>query len=386
MIHFVLLLALQAGDVLERADQAFRQGDAETANTLARQAVARDPAAVHAHMILGVIAAQRSEWDAATRAFLSVVRLSPADPHAYFYLGQAKLYQRQWAAAIQYFEQAMRRKYPDPQRLLVELAMARTEAGQPQRALGDLERAGTPAEPRLAAQRLAVTAFARSRMGQWKVAIEAIRGALQLDDANVHSWDFLIDALIKTDQAPQALAEAIRAQRKFPDHGDTQFLFALASDQVVESPLGGVALRNLREAEPDSPRVALAEGLWFRRLGKTEEATAAFQRAAKRNAPDAHLLLGILFKENGDYAAAETEFREALRLHPESGQALLELGKLLAGRGELAQARLRLEQAVQALPESPTGHYQLGLVYKRLGLTEKAEAELAKAKAPEAKP
>lgn len=385
MIRLALLLALQAGDVLERADQAFRQGDVETAGTLARQAAARDPAAVHAHMILGMIAARRNEWDAANRSFLAVVKLSPADPNAYFYLGQARLYQRQWAAAIQYFDQAMRRKYPDPQRLLIELAMARVESGQPKLALADLERAGTPADPRLAAQHLAVTAFARARIGQWPVAIEAIRGALRLDDSNAHSWDFLIDALIKTDQAPQALAEAIKAQRKFPDRGDTQFLFALASDQVVESPLGGVALRNLRDAEPGSPRVALAEGLWFRRQGKTEEAGAAFQKAALRGAPDAHLLLGIFFKENGDYPAAEREYREALRLNPQSGQALLELGKLLAGRGELAEARLRLEGAVAALPESPSGHYQLGLVYRRLGLAAKAEAELAKSRAQEAK-
>lgn len=380
MILLALLLALQAGDVLERADQAFRQGEMEAASTLARQAVARDPAAVHAHMILGVIAARRNEWDAANASFLSVIKLSPADPHAYFYLGQARLYQRRWAAAIQYFDQAMNRKYPDAQRLLVELAMARTELGQSQLALADLERAGAPADPRLAAQHKTVTAFARARMGQWNVAIEAVRKALELDDANAHAWDFLIDALIKTDQAPQALAEAIKAQRKFPDRGDTQFLFALASHQVVESPLGGVALRNLREAEPDSPRVALAEGLWLRRQGKTEEAAAAFQKAAQRKVPDAHLLLGILFKEDGDYVKAEREYREALRLNPQSGQALMELGKLLAGRGELAEARLRLESAVAALPDSPTGHYQLGLVYKRLGLAEKAEAELAKSR------
>jgi tetratricopeptide (TPR) repeat protein len=384
MIQLALLLALQAG-LLERADQAFRQGDLQTASTLARQAVERDPAAVHAHMILGVIAARGNEWEAANRSFLSVIKLSPSDPNAYFYLGQAKLYQRQWAGAIQYFEQAMRRKYPDPQRLLVELAMARMESGQPRQALADLDRAGVPAEPRLAAQHKAVTAFARARMGEWNVAIEAIRAALRLDDTNVHSWDFLIDALIKTDQAPQALAEAIKAQRKFPDHGDTQYLFALASDQVVESPLGGIALRNLREAEPDSPRVALAEGLWLRRQGKTEEATAAFQKAAKRNAPDAHLLLGILSKENGDYTTAEREYREALRLNPQSGQALMELGKLLAGRGDLVEARIRLEKAVAALPDSPTGHYQLGLVYKRLGLTEKADAELAKSRVAEPK-
>src|SRR6188768_2329105 len=94
MIQLALLLALQAGTIIERADQAFRQGDLGTAVTLARQAVERDPTEVHAHMILGIIAARNNEWEAANRSFLSVIKLSPSDPHAYFYLGQAKLYQR----------------------------------------------------------------------------------------------------------------------------------------------------------------------------------------------------------------------------------------------------------------------------------------------------
>jgi tetratricopeptide (TPR) repeat protein len=372
----------QTGSLLERADEAFRRGNLDRASTLARQALARDPGAVHGHMILGVIAAQKNQWETSTRHFEAVVRLEPSNPYGYFYLGQAKLYQQQWEKAVQYFAKALDLQYPERERLMVEMAVAQNEAGRPGQALSCLANIDTPADERLAAQYHAVTAFAKDKLNQTGPAIEAIRRALQLDDSSPHYWDFLISALIKTDQNPQALAEAIRAQKKFPDHPEIQFLFALASYHVTESPLSGVALRNLREADPDSPRVQLAEGLLFRKQGKTQEATEAFRRAAERGLPDAHLLLGIVYKENGDYEAAEREYREAERINPANGQVMLEMGKLFLARGDLEQARIRLEKAAESMPEAPAVHYQLGLLYRKLGQMEKAQYHLGLSKQP----
>jgi len=369
-------LFAQPASVLERADEAFREGNLDRAATLARQAVARDPNAVHGHMILGVIAAQKNQWETSDRHFNAVIRLEPSNPYGYFYLGQAKLYQRQWEKAIQFFTKALQFEYPERERLMIELAVAQNEAGNPQEALSILDKTGLPPDSRLAAQHHGARAFAQARMNQPAAAIEAIRSALQLDDSTVDYWDLLISTLIGIDETPQALAEAIRAQKKFPDHPDIQFLFALASYYVPESPLSGVALRNLREAEPDSARVQLAEGLLFRKQGKTEEATSAFKRAAERGAPDAHLLLGIVYKENGDYDAAEREYREAERLNPQNGQTMLEIGKLLVARGDLEQARQRFEKAAEYMPDARAVHYQLGLLYRRLGQPEKAQQHL----------
>ena len=51
-------------------------------------------------------------------------------------------------------------------------------------------------------------------------------------------------------------------------------------------------------------------------------------------------------------------------------------------RGELDLARQRLEKAVDLAPDAPTVHYQLGLLYRRLGQTEKAKEHLGKSKQP----
>jgi tetratricopeptide (TPR) repeat protein len=259
------VLFAQADALLEQADAAFREGNFNRSVLLARRVLAQNPNAVHAHMILGIIAAQKKEWTTSNRHFTAIVRLEPSNPYGYFYLGQAKLYQQQWASAVDYFSKAMKRDYPDKARLLTELALAQQEAGRPEEAIASLAGVDPPADPALAAQYYAVVAFAREKLGEPSAAIEAIQHALQSDDSNAHYWEFLITTLIKIDEAPHALAEAIRAQKKFPDEPNIQYAFALASYHVTESPLSKLALRNLREADPKDPRALFAEGLLARK-------------------------------------------------------------------------------------------------------------------------
>jgi Flp pilus assembly protein TadD len=372
----------QAGNLLEQADAAFRAGDIEQAAALSRQALAQDPSSVHAHMILGIIAAQANQWNDADTRFQSVIQLAPQNPFGYFYLGQSALYQQQWGQAVGHFSKALEYGYPDQQRLMIELALAQNEAGQPQQALENLSKVQPPPQGPLAAQYHATQAFALGKLSQSTAAIEAMRRARDLDDSSPHYWEFLINALISADDTYKALVEAIQAQRKFPDDPQIQYQFAIASYYVTESPLTSLALRNLREADPHSPQVLLVEGLLYRKQGKAEEAMRTFTQAAEEGVPDAHLLLGLLHKENGDYETAEREFREAEKANPGNGQVLLELGKVLLVRGNLKEAQVRLEQALVAMPAAAGVHYQLGLLYGRLGEKEKAQQHLRLSRQP----
>ena len=174
-------LFAQVGNLLEQADAAFRNGDPVKAASLAQRVVARDPNSTHAHLILGVVAAQKKDWNTSSRHFKTVIRLEPSNPFGYFYLGQANLYQQHWDAAIQYFLEAAKRQYPERERLAVELALAQNEAGHPDKALASLTGIPEPAEGGLGAQYHAVTAFAQGKLNQPTLAIEAIRRALRLD-------------------------------------------------------------------------------------------------------------------------------------------------------------------------------------------------------------
>src|SRR5579872_881150 len=223
------LSCVRAQNSTQDAEAAFRAGDLNRAAILAGQVLAVDPDSVQAHILLGVIASETRDWSTATGNFEAVIHLAPLNPHGYFYLGQAKLYQQKWAEAAKYFALALQRNYPDRERLIVELAFAENEAGQPREALDRLLKIQVPHTGPLAAQYFAVTAFARNNLNQPLEAILAMRRAKEVDDLNPQYREFLVSTLLNTCQPGLALAEAIDAQKRFPDQREVQFLFGLAA-------------------------------------------------------------------------------------------------------------------------------------------------------------
>jgi tetratricopeptide (TPR) repeat protein len=371
-----LLIAAALHAQIDEAESAFRSGDTGHAAALAHAALVKDAGSVRAHLILGVIAAQNNNWHEAGTHFEAVVRLAPENPQGYFYLGQANLYQQKWEVAAKYFSAALEKNHPDRNRVLLELAVAQHEAGHPSQALASLRQASISSGP-YAAQYFALTAYAEAKLGQPAEAIQAIQRARAFDAANPQYVGFLISTLLGSGQLSAALAEAIQAQRQFPDDAQVQFLFGLASHYVTHGDLTKIALRNLSEAQPESPQTMLLSGLVDRQRGQTEEATRAFLAAARGGVPDAHTLLGLIYKDAGDLSAAEREFREAERLNPQNGQVELELGKILFGRSNHAEALNRLKTAAQCMPDNAAVHYQLSLLYRKLGDANAAAEHMA---------
>jgi tetratricopeptide (TPR) repeat protein len=368
---------LRAQNLVGQAEEAYRSGDPDRAAALARKALAANPASVQANLIAGLVAARRSQWAEASRYFLAVRRIEPANPFSYFYLGQASLYRGDWEKAIREFSAALERGYPDRDRLLVELALAQSEAGQPAGALASLQRVAPPERSwPYAAEYHAVRGFALAKTGRGAEALESMRRARDLDASNPQYAEFLVSTLIAANRNAAALEEALGAQRHFPDHAGIQFLFGLSSYYVTQGGLTRLALRNLREIGAAEAKIFLLSGLVSRQEGKAEEAAEAFRKAAQAGVPDAHLLLGLVHRDAGDLAAAEREFLEAEKANPASGQALLELGKALLGRGDLAGAKARLERAADVMPSTAAVHYQLSILYGRLREKEKSQRSL----------
>ena len=376
---FALSLA-QAQSPTQDAEAAFRAGDLNRAAVLARQALAGDPNSVQAHILLGVSASETRDWSTATQNFEAVIRLAPSSSHGYFYLGQANLYQQKWAEAAKYFASALQRNYPDRERLIVELAFAENEAGRPRGALDRLVKIQPPQAGPLAAQYFAVTAFARNNLNQPLEAIQAMQRAKEVDDLNPQYREFLVSTLLNTSQPGLALAEAIDAQKRFPDQPEVQFLFGLAAYNMSNRDLIRIALRNLSEAAPAGAQEVLLQGMVHRLAGEREQATQEFLQAAKRGVPDSHLLLGLVLKDSGDLDGAAREFGEAERVSPTNGQVEVELGKILLSRGRLSEAALRLKKAEQYMPTVAAVHYELARLYARLGQKEKSSQHLQKFK------
>lgn len=97
---------------------------------------------------------------------------------------------------------------------------------------------------------------------------------------------------------------------------------------------------------------------------------------------------GLRFKNEGNLAEAERSFAKALELAPSNHESHFELANVYAERYDrlgsskkassaelLLSAARELEQTVMLQPDFLAAHYNLGIVYKRLGRFEEAREE-----------
>ena len=117
-------------------------------------------------------------------------------------------------------------------------------------------------------------------------------------------------------------------------------------------------------------------------------AVEAFGRAAgeyvaaeRHNAdrPEHRTNLGGFLAERGDFAAAESEFRAALRLDARYTPAWANLADMLRAQGRETEAESTLREGIATLPADATLHHALGLSLVRQQRSDEALRELRRA-------
>ena len=96
-------------------------------------------------------------------------------------------------------------------------------------------------------------------------------------------------------------------------------------------------------------------------------------------APDfypAHNNLGSDYLSKADYAGAEQQFKEVLRVNQNDSQAYFNLGDVYTLTKRFAEAEKVLQQGLQKQPDSALGHFLLGSLYSRTGRGGEAERNL----------
>jgi tetratricopeptide (TPR) repeat protein len=82
---------------------------------------------------------------------------------------------------------------------------------------------------------------------------------------------------------------------------------------------------------------------------------------------DAHINLGRLMHERGDFGKAEEHYRRALTERPDDPTATFNLGVSLEDQGRVAEALDSYEQAVVLNPQNADAHYNAARLYEKGG-------------------
>jgi tetratricopeptide (TPR) repeat protein len=119
-------------------------------------------------------------------------------------------------------------------------------------------------------------------------------------------------------------------------------------------------------------------GLSYRHLGRFDEARKYFQEGLKLDRRNASCLfnMGYIEERQGNHAAAETFFQDALKANPNFSEALLELANLRIANKKFEEAAELLRRYVKVTRDPASGYYKLAMVERSLHQTEAAQRDL----------
>jgi tetratricopeptide (TPR) repeat protein len=324
-------------------------------------------------MMLGIIHAQQNEAEKAVRHFEAVIRTQPQNAAAHFFLARLAQSKPDWAAAARHYRAALENQHPEREGITIELAVAEVNLGETATALERLDRLATPSDPGKAAAYHSAIALVHRHLDNPQGAIESLRNAIAANPLNPTLYEQRIDALIATGDYAGALTEAIRAQRKFPDHAGIQFQFGVGGFYIRENPFTSLSLRNLRDNHPEDPRVLVLEGLVLVKSENSGGAIEILRRAAAAEVPQSRLFLAVALEDLAEYEEAAKVLQQA-REEKLDGNLHLTLGRLLVAQKRNDEALATLRKAEAYMPTHPDVHLQLSRVYERTGkLTEANE-------------
>jgi Flp pilus assembly protein TadD len=169
------------------------------------------------------------------------------------------------------------------------------------------------------------------------------------------------------------------------DSTDPVVLYYLGRAKYTEGhfPDAVDAFERVLHLEPQNVRAENNLGLALEALNRADEAEAAYRRSiamekgAEHPSEQPFLNIGILLTNRGETQEAITLLARAATLAPNSPKAHFALGRayMLASRWD--DARKEMEEAVGLDATDGGLHFQLGKVYRHLGLLSQARSEFA---------
>ena len=164
-------------------------------------------------------------------------------------------------------------------------------------------------------------------------------------------------AQIGAGQLQQAVENLQAALAKHPNDPDLLYYLGRASGLLSKQ-----SIDTLLAAYPESARAhqAMAENYFV--LRQMPQAEKEFREALRLrpDTPELHLELGLVYAGSSQWPKAEEEFRAQTKLEPGNAEAAYRLGTALLQQGKAREARVELERSNRLQPDMPETLYSLG--------------------------
>ena len=224
----------------------------------------------------------------------------------------------------------------------------------------------------VARYRLAMIHWVMSERDEAAEAMQQIPESAALSDRE-RGYVVAANAFIR-DNDPAAAIELYKALlERYPYEVEARQYLAEAYFHDYQEDLAIRELRILGEQEPENQFVWGSLGAYLTILGELEDALPPLQRylLIAPNEPNAHNLMGDLYRQMGEYDLATQYFTQALELEPDFTLAQLGLAEVTAATGNMRDAKERLERILSRteveVEDRITAAFDLGWILRAEG-------------------
>ncbi len=355
----------------ERAETLGAAGRDAEALTLSERAVQTAPEDAEALVSRGVVLAAAGDIPAAREAFAAALTVNPA--HAVALAGQARLSESPEAA--QRDLRAALAAYPRYAAAYLELATLQRQTGSPQTALQTL-RTGVNRVPDSS---VLASAFVTEavRGGNTAEAVSFLEEALKTP--NPEPGLFALAASLPAEQSKRARAILRRGREAYPQ--DAGLALAEAETLAKSGDYAGAerVLSGAQSFAPNNPEVANQLALAQAEQGKTDDAAATLQNAARQNPELRDLLernLAEIYVQAGQNQAAVETLGPLLEASPQDAGLYTLYGAALGRTGAYDQALNALDEALRLAPQNAQAAQTRQFVAQTQKLAEGADISL----------
>lgn len=216
------------------------------------------------------------------------------------------------------------------------------------------------------------------RLGKPEAVIASLEpiAAARADD-RVHAY-LLGMAYLRTNQSQKG-QELIDRLLRNGESAEARLLMGMAKRSIQDLAGSLEDLQKAVELNPDLPGVHALYGQALLETGNRDRAVIELGDELQRDRTnfDAHLLLGMLAREDQDFDKARVHLGQALSVRPGHLSVRFQLAAIHVSLGETEQARTMLESIVAEAPKFVEAHVSLATVYYRLKMRDLGDKERA---------
>jgi len=326
---------------------------------------------------------QQGKTVEAEAAWAALSKARPTDPEPFAHLGLLEAHQEHYAEAIASYRKAMALN-PAMPRLRFNLGLAYFKAADYKEALEQFKPMlkTLPSDSDEAQRLVILIGMSHYGLGEFAASAPYLKRAAEHDTQNLTLLLTLAHSCLLSRQYQCVLDAFHRIVALNAESAEADMLVGEALDEMKDTIGATREFRAAVTANPKEPNVHFGLGYLLWTQGQTHEAAQEFQ-AELDNDPEhiqAMLYLADSEIQMNRMEDARPLLEKSVKINPANPMGHLDLGIVYAEASLREDAAREFKQAIALKPNDVKAHYRLARLYRSMGKTAEANAELAKSK------